>query len=187
MKIRGLELVEKYQDEFLAKADLEVCAEILDIVLFYKNPHVVLDGSNLLLQRYYVRLIINILKDQKDVEVFVCSGRRQKELPQYFSNVLEGIQLEAASRSERDKLRVIAFMEGSKIKQDDEKLINEIQRGFPGLGLGYITIADAEMAVDLQAKYFTLKQGVQQERIQSLVNNSHSTARRRRLVKILTR
>lgn len=187
MQIRGLDLVEKYQNAFLAKGDAEVCAEILDIVLFFKNPHVVLNGYNPLLQRYYLRLLISILKDQKGIEVFICCGRRHVELHQYFSSVLEGVKLETAGQLVRDKLRVVVFMNGSKIHKDDEKLIKEIQRGFPGLGLSYITIASAEIAEELQAKCFNLEQDAQQERIQSLINNNLSACRRRRLVKILTR
>jgi hypothetical protein len=187
MHIRGSELVEKYQNAFLAKADKAICADILDIMLFYKNPHIVLNASNPLLQRYYLRLLIKILKDQKEVEVYVCSGRRHIELHQYFSKVLEGVSMEAASQSARDKLRVVVFLDGLKINKDDKNLIKEIQTGFPALGLGYITIAPAEMAEDLQAKCFTLEQEAQQERINSLVDDTLSAAKRRRLVKILTR
>lgn len=187
MATNGLELISKYQNEFLAKSDVQICAEILDIILCYKNPHIVLYGSNSMLQRYYLRLLISILRDQSDVEVFVCSGRRHVELSGYFSNLFKGIDLETASQSERDKLRVLVFMDGSKIKKEDDELICEIQKGFPGLGLAYVTIAASEIVNDLRSKSFILKKEAQQERIQSLVNNTLTAARRRRLVKILTR
>ena len=185
MQSIGLELVKKRKTLFLAKDDEVVCAEILNIMFFDKNPHILLNADNVLLQRYYIRLLMSILKDQKDVEVNVCSGRRHVSLHQYFSKVLEGVRMEEASQSERDKLRVVVFLNGLKINQEDKNLIHEMQAGFPALGLGYITAGPAETADVLQAKCFTLKQDAQQERVDSLVNSNLTAARLRRLKKIL--
>ena len=185
MHNKGFQLAKKYKNAFLAKDDEVLCVKILDVLYFYKNPNILLNASNPLLQRYYLRLLINILNDQKKVEVFVCSGTRHVSLHHFFSKVLEGIRIEAASQSERDKLRVVVFLNGMKINQEDKIMIKEIQAGFPALGLAYITMAPVEMADDLKADCFTLKQEAQQERLNALVDKNLTAARRRRLAKIL--